>query len=105
MPSSRRAAARSRPQAMASRAAPRYRSGSQQRKRRRKSARGKSMVKPQPTVLVIDDEIQIRRFLRAGFELDGCAVDEADCAMEGIRSATLKPPDLVILDLGLPDLD
>ena len=63
------------------------------------------MAKPPPAVLVIDDEIQIRRFLRAGFELDGCTVDEADSAMEGIRSATFKPPDLIILDLGLPDLD
>jgi two-component system, OmpR family, KDP operon response regulator KdpE len=58
-----------------------------------------------PVVLVIDDEIQIRRFLRAGFELDGFAVREADSAMEGLRGATLKPPDLIIVDLGLPDMD
>jgi two-component system KDP operon response regulator KdpE len=63
------------------------------------------MAKPLPAVLVIDDEVQIRRFLRAGFELDGFVVHEADNATEGIRSATLKPPDLVILDLGLPDTD
>jgi two-component system KDP operon response regulator KdpE len=63
------------------------------------------MAKPLPAVLVIDDEVQIRRFLRAGFELDGFVVHEADSAMEGIRAATLKPPDLVILDLGLPDTD
>lgn len=63
------------------------------------------MAKPLPAALVIDDEVQIRRFLRAGFELDGFVVHEAESAAEGIRAATLKPPDLVILDLGLPDLD
>jgi two-component system, OmpR family, KDP operon response regulator KdpE len=63
------------------------------------------MAKPLPAVLVIDDEVQIRRFLRAGFELDGFVVHEADSATEGIRAATLKPTDLIILDLGLPDLD
>jgi two-component system, OmpR family, KDP operon response regulator KdpE len=55
-------------------------------------------------VLVIDDEPQIRRFLRAGFELQGFIVREAENAAEGLRSATFTPPDLIILDLGLPDL-
>jgi two-component system KDP operon response regulator KdpE len=58
-----------------------------------------------PTVLVIDDEPQIRRFLRAGFELESFVVREAENAAEGIRLATLKSPDLIILDLGLPDMD
>ena len=58
-----------------------------------------------PLVLVVDDEIQIRRFLRTGFELDGFAVQEAETGAEALRSATLKPSDLVILDLGLPDMD
>ncbi len=57
------------------------------------------------SVLVIDDEIQIRRFLRAGFELDGFAVQEAETGADALRSATLKPTDLIILDLGLPDMD
>ncbi len=57
------------------------------------------------TVLVVDDEIQIRRFLRTGFELDGFTVQEAETGAEALRSATLKPSDLVILDLGLPDMD
>jgi two-component system, OmpR family, KDP operon response regulator KdpE len=56
-------------------------------------------------VLVVDDEIQIRRFLRTGFELDGFAVQEAETGAEALRSATLRPSDLVILDLGLPDMD
>src|SRR5476651_2264507 len=57
------------------------------------------------SVLVVDDEIQIRRFLRTGFELDGFTVQEAETGVEALRSATLKPSDLVILDLGLPDMD
>src|SRR6266705_3135567 len=57
------------------------------------------------TILVIDDELHIRQFLRAAFEFEGFTVQEARDAEEGIRSATLKPPDLIILDLGLPDRD
>ena len=57
------------------------------------------------SVLVVDDEIQIRRFLRTGFELDGFAVQEAETGAEALRAAALKPSDLVILDLGLPDMD
>jgi two-component system KDP operon response regulator KdpE len=58
-----------------------------------------------PSVLIVDDEVQIRRFLRTGFELDGFAVAEAETGTEALRHATLKPSDLVILDLGLPDMD
>jgi len=60
---------------------------------------------PAAVVLVIDDEVQIRRFLRAGFELDGFVVLEAATAGEGVKQATLQSPDLVIVDLGLPDAD
>jgi two-component system KDP operon response regulator KdpE len=63
------------------------------------------MHKPAPVALVIDDEAQIRRFLRAGLELEGIGVREAATGREAIRAATLKPADLVILDLGLPDMD
>lgn len=63
------------------------------------------MTETQPTVLIIDDEVQIRRFLRAGFELEGFSVLEAETAEAGIRSATLQPVDLIVVDLGLPDLD
>ena len=58
-----------------------------------------------PTVLVIDDEARLRRFLRAGFELEGFTVYESENGEDGIRTATLKTIDLVILDLGLPDLE
>ena len=57
------------------------------------------------TVLIVDDEVQIRRFLRAGFELEGFQVLDAETGAEGIRLATLKPSDLIILDLGLGDMD
>jgi len=63
------------------------------------------MNKHLPVALVIDDEVQIRRFLRAGFELENFAVQEAATAADGLRVATLKSIDLVILDLGLPDMD
>ena len=55
--------------------------------------------------LIVDDEVQIRRFLRAGLELDGFVVEEAENGAEALKLATLKPPDIVILDLGLPDMD
>ncbi len=59
----------------------------------------------QSSVLVVDDEVQIRRFLRAGLELEGFSVTEAASGQEAIRAATLNMTDLVILDLALPDLD
>ena len=63
------------------------------------------MTEVNPVVLVVDDEVQIRRFLRAGLELDGFTVQDAETGGDALRWATLKPPDLVILDLGLPDMD
>jgi two-component system KDP operon response regulator KdpE len=63
------------------------------------------MTRNPSTTLVIDDETQIRRFLRAGFELEGFSVQEASTGADGVRAATLKPADLIILDLGLPDMD
>jgi two-component system KDP operon response regulator KdpE len=63
------------------------------------------MPEPSPVVLVIDDEVQIRRFLRAGLELDGFVVQDAETGSEALKWVTLKQPDLIILDLGLPDMD
>jgi two-component system, OmpR family, KDP operon response regulator KdpE len=63
------------------------------------------MNRQPPVALVVDDEVQIRRFLRAGFELDEFVVHDAATGTEGLRSATLKPVDIIILDLGLPDMD
>ena len=57
------------------------------------------------TILVIDDEKQIHRFLKPALEADGFAVLSAADAREGLRLAAARSPDLVLLDLGLPDLD
>src|SRR6202161_4968461 len=62
------------------------------------------MNKPSNVVLLIDDEPKIRRFLRAGFELQGFSVIEAENAADGLKAATFNAPDLIILDLDLPDL-
>jgi len=56
-------------------------------------------------VLIIDDETPIRRFLRASLTAEGYGVIEADTGDSGLKLAARQPPDLVILDLGLPDLD
>jgi two-component system KDP operon response regulator KdpE len=58
-----------------------------------------------PTVLVIDDEVQIRRLLRACLEGNGYRVLEAATGQEGVSTAAQHPPDIVILDLGLPDME
>jgi len=63
------------------------------------------MTEAIPNVLVVDDEVQIRRFLRASFELEGFCVSEAANGTEAIRSASASATDLVILDLALPDFD
>jgi two-component system KDP operon response regulator KdpE len=63
------------------------------------------MNRQSPVVLVVDDEVQIRRFLRAGFELEDFVVHDAATGAEGLRIATLKVVDIIIIDLGLPDMD
>src|SRR6202165_207938 len=62
------------------------------------------MNKPSNVWLLIDDEPKIRRFLRAGFEIHGFSVLEAENAADGLKAATFNALDLVILDLALPDL-
>jgi two-component system KDP operon response regulator KdpE len=56
-------------------------------------------------VLVVDDEPQILRFLRPALEAAGYDVIEAGTGTEALRKATTTAPDIVILDLGLPDMD
>ena len=56
-------------------------------------------------ILIIDDEPQIRRFLHIGLSAQGYSISEADNGRQGLASAADNPPDLIILDLGLPDLD
>lgn len=57
------------------------------------------------TILVVEDEKQIRRFVRAALEDEGCRVFEAETGKQGLIEAGTRKPDLLILDLGLPDLD
>ena len=57
------------------------------------------------TLLVIDDEAQIRKFLRISLSAQGYQVVEAGNGRDGLAQAALAKPDLVVLDLGLPDMD
>jgi len=58
-----------------------------------------------PRIVVIEDEAQIRRFVSAALEEEGCQVFEAETAAQGLIEAGTRKPDLLILDLGLPDGD
>jgi two-component system KDP operon response regulator KdpE len=58
-----------------------------------------------PMVVVIEDEPQIRRFLRASLPTQGFRLAEAVTGEEGLVQAATRQPDIVILDLGLPDMD
>ena len=57
------------------------------------------------TILVIDDEPQIRKFLRISLVSQGYTVLEAATGADGLSQAALRQPDLLVLDLGLPDMD
>ncbi len=56
-------------------------------------------------IAVIEDEVPIRKFLRASLGAEGYRVAEADTVQTGLRMITQEPPDLIVLDLGLPDGD
>ncbi len=56
-------------------------------------------------VLLIEDDIQMRRFLRVALESEGYRLYESDTAGHGLSQAATRNPDLVLLDLGLPDMD
>jgi two-component system, OmpR family, KDP operon response regulator KdpE len=60
---------------------------------------------PRPVVIVVEDETQIRRFVRLALEAEECIVHEAETLQRGLTDAGTRHPDLVILDLGLPDGD
>ena len=56
-------------------------------------------------ILLVDDEAAIRKFLRVALTAQGYQVIEADCGEAALQMAALQQPDLLVLDLGLPDLD
>jgi len=62
-------------------------------------------MKPEITVLIIDDETAIRRFLRASLDEKQFKLIEAADGREGLRLAATGRPDVILLDLGLPDID
>lgn len=64
-----------------------------------------SPPQPGPLILVIEDDAQIRRFLRTTLISSGYRLLEATTAGEGLRQTSLNHPDLIVLDLGLPDMD
>src|SRR5450756_635336 len=58
-----------------------------------------------PVAVIVEDEPQIRRFVRAALEAEGWLVHEADTVKKGLTEAGTRKPDLLVLDLGLPDGD
>jgi two-component system KDP operon response regulator KdpE len=58
-----------------------------------------------PIAIIIEDEPQIRRFVRAALEAEGWLVHEADTIKKGLTETGTRKPDLLVLDLGLPDGD
>src|SRR5690348_5550781 len=64
-----------------------------------------SRAEPVPVLLVVEDEKDIRRFVRTSLESEGWFVFEADTVASGLIEASTRKPDGVILDLGLPDRD
>jgi two-component system, OmpR family, KDP operon response regulator KdpE len=63
------------------------------------------MSVPEPLIAIIEDEAPIRRFLRASLRGEGYRVAEAENARDGLRIITQEHPSVIILDLGLPDMD
>jgi len=62
-------------------------------------------METQPTVIVVEDEATIRRFVRMALEAEGCRVFEAEGVKRGLIEAGTRAPDLLVVDLGLPDGD
>jgi len=63
------------------------------------------MTTPKPNIVIVEDDAQIRRFVRTALEAENCVVFEADTAQRGLIEAGTRKPDVLILDLGLPDRD
>jgi two-component system KDP operon response regulator KdpE len=63
------------------------------------------MSKTDPVIIVIEDDPPIRKFLRTSLSTQGFTVFEADSGKKGLVEAGMRKPDLMILDLGLPDMD
>jgi two-component system KDP operon response regulator KdpE len=58
-----------------------------------------------PVAILVEDEQHIRRFVRAALETEGWSVHECENLTQGLKDAAARKPDLIVLDLGLPDGD
>ena len=58
-----------------------------------------------PVVLIVDDDERLRRYVRVNLELEGYSVREAGSAEEGLTALEAEPPDLVLLDVMMPEMD
>jgi two-component system, OmpR family, KDP operon response regulator KdpE len=63
------------------------------------------MSRTDPVIIVIEDDPPIRKFLRTSLSTQGFSVFEAESGKQGLVEAGVRKPDLIILDLGLPDMD
>ena len=63
------------------------------------------MTAPRYHAVVVEDDPQIRRFLRATLPAHGYRVLEAESGSDGLTQASTRTPDVILLDLGLPDMD
>jgi len=63
------------------------------------------MAEPLPVAILVEDERQIRRFVRTALEAEGWSVYETETLRQGLLDAGTRKPDLIILDLGMPDGD
>lgn len=63
------------------------------------------MTSKQPSILIVEDEPHIRRFVKSSLENENFTVFEAENAQRGLIEAASRMPDLLIMDLGLPDMD
>jgi excisionase family DNA binding protein len=58
-----------------------------------------------PSILIVDDDDRIREFVRVNLEMEGYSVREAGSAEEGLTALELEPPDLILLDVMMPQVD
>ena len=63
------------------------------------------MTEPNPLILIVEDDPQTRRLLKASLGRRGWGIREAETGARGLATAKAEPPDLAIIDLGLPDMD
>jgi two-component system KDP operon response regulator KdpE len=63
------------------------------------------VAEPQPVAILVEDERQIRRFVRTALEAEGWIVHETETLRQGLIDSGTRKPDLIILDLGMPDGD